>query len=148
MDPRKGCTVTERGFFTRITDTVSEKVREGVESVEDKVKGTVTAMTDKVKNAVQTKVQEYQRAALSFGLAGVLSWLAVLALVAAAVLGLSEWFHPAVAAVIVAGALLLLATILGLYGKSTLPAAPDPDQKEVTPALRQQDEGVDHFWTD
>lgn len=140
--------MTDRGFFSRITDTVADKVREGVETVEEKVKGTVTSLTDKVKDTVQTKVQEYQRAVLSFGLAGVLAWLGVLTLIAAAVLGLSEWFHPAVAAVIVAGTLLLLATALGLYGKSKLPPSPDPDDKEVTPALRKQDEGVDHFWTD
>lgn len=140
--------MTDRGFFTRITDSVAEKVREGVESIEDKIKGTVTSITDKAKEAVQSKVEAYQRSVVSFGVAGVLAWLAVLTLVAAAVLGLSEWFHPAVAAVIVAGVLLLVATLLGLYGKSNLPSTPDPDDKAVTPALRQQDEGVDHFWTD
>lgn len=140
--------MTDRGFFTRLTDTVGDKVREGVESIEDKIKGTVTSITDKAKEAVQSKVEAYQRSAVSFGVAGVLGWLAILTLVAAAVLGLSEWFHPAVAAVIVAGVLLLTATLLGLYGKSNLPSAPDPDDKAVTPALRQQDEGVDHFWTD
>ncbi len=140
--------MTERGFFTRITDTVSEKVREGVETIEEKIKGAVTSMTDKAKDAVQTKVEEYQRSVVAFGVAGVLGWLAVLSLLAAAILGLSEWFHPAVAAVIVAGVLLLVAALLGVYGKSNLPSNPDPDQKATTPALRQQDEGVDHFWTD
>lgn len=140
--------MTERGFFTRITDTVGEKIRDGVDTVEEKVKTTITSMTDKAKDAVQTKVEEYQRSVVAFGVAGVLGWLAVLALLAAAILGLSEWFHPAVAAVIVAGALLLVAALLGVYGKSNLPSGPDPDQKAVTPALREQDEGVDHFWTD
>ena len=143
--------MSERGFFSRITEPIGERVRESVDSVEEKVKGAIQAQTDKVKSAVQGKVQEYQASVISFGLAGVLAWLGVLSLVAAAILGLSEVLHPALAAVVVAAALFLIAGGLGLYGKSNLPSTDDAQEvaeKAVTPALREQDEGVDHFWTD
>lgn len=140
--------MTERGFFTRITEPLAERVREGVDNVEDKIKGAITSMTDKAKEAVQSKVEEYQRAVVSFGVAGVLAWLGLLSLVAAAILGVSVWLHPALAALVVAVALFLVAGILGAYGKSRLPKAPEPDPTRVTPALHAQDEGVDHFWTD
>lgn len=139
--------MTERGIFSRITESVGDKVREGVESVEDKVKGAITAQTDKVKAAAQAKAKEYGPSVVSFGVAGVLVWLGVLSLVAAAIIGMSEVLHPALAAVVVAAALFLVAGILALLGKKNLPQGDDP-QKAVTPALPQQDEGVDHFWTD
>lgn len=140
--------MTERGFFSRITEPITERVREGVDNVEEKVKGAITSMTDKAKEAVQSKVQDYQRSVVSFGVAGVLGWLGILSLVAAAILGVSVWLHPALAALVVALALFLIAGVLGAYGKSRLPQAPDPEPKRVAPALREQDEGVDHFWTD
>lgn len=139
--------MTERGIFSRITESVGDKVREGVESVEDKVKGAITAQTDKVKAAAQAKAKEYGPSVVSFGVAGVLVWLGVLSLVAAAIIGMSEVLHPALAAVVVGAALFLVAGILALLGKKNLPQGED-SRKAVTPALPQQDEGVDHFWTD
>lgn len=140
--------MTQRGFFTRITEPLVERVREGVDNVEDKIKSAITSATDKAKETVQSKVEEYQRSVISFGVAGVLAWLGLLSLVAAAILGVSVWLHPALAALVVAVVLLVVAGILGAYGKSHLPKSPDPAPKRVTPALPAQDEGVDHFWTD
>lgn len=141
--------MSERGFFSRMTEPITERVREGVDNVEEKVKSAIQAQTDKVKAAVQAKVQEYVPSVVSFGVAGILAWLGTLSLVAAAILGLSEVLHPALAAVVVSAALFLIAGGLGLYGKSSLPKSPDPTGSgPVTPALRQQDENVDHFWTD
>ncbi|NLF04821.1 MAG: phage holin family protein [Actinomycetales bacterium] len=141
--------MSERGFFSRITEPITERVREGVDNVEEKVKGAIQAQTDKVKAAAQAKAEEYGRSVVSFGVAGVLGWLGILSLVAAAILGLSEVLHPALAAVVVSAVLFLVAGLLGLYGKSNLPKSPEPAAPgPVTPALRQQDESVDHFWTD
>lgn len=144
--------MSERGFFSRITEPITERVREGVDNVEEKVKNAIQSQTDKVKGAIQSKAQEYAPSVVSFGVAGVLGWLGVLSLVAAAIIGLSEVLHPAMAAVVVSAALFLIAGILALYGKSSLPKSDEPDDADktapVTPALRQQDDSVDHFWTD
>ncbi len=140
--------MSERGFFSRITEPITDRVRESVDSVEEKVKNAIQAQTDKIKAAAQAKAEAYGPSVVSFGVAGVLAWLGTLSLVAAAILGLSEVLHPALAAVVVSAALFLIAGILGLYGKSSLPKAPDAGTGPVTPALRQQDESVDHFWTD
>jgi len=139
--------VSERGFFTRITEPLTERVREGVDTIEEKVKSAIQAQTDKVKSAAQAKAQEYGPSVVSFGVAGVLVWLGTLSLVAAAILGLSEVLHPALAAVVVSAALFLIAAALGLYGKSSLPKA-DDDDSPVTRAQALQDEAVDHLWTD
>lgn len=141
--------MSERGFFSRFTEPLTERVREGVDNIEEKVKSAIQAQTDKVKAAAQEKAEAYGPSVVSFGVAGVLAWLGVLSLVAAAILGLSEVLHPALAAVVVSAALFLIAGALGLYGKSSLPKSAEPSKESaVTPALRQQDESVDHFWTD
>lgn len=141
--------MSERGFFSRLTEPITDRVREGVDSVEEKIKNAIQAQTDKVKAAVQAKAEAYGTSVVSFGAAGVLAWLGVLSLVAAAIIGLAEVLHPALAAVVVSAVLFLVAGGLGAYGKASLPKseAPEPPST-VTPALRQQDESVDHFWTD
>lgn len=142
---RKGWTVSERGFFSRITDPIAERVREGVDSVEEKVKAAIQAQTDKVRAAAQAKAQAYGPSVVSFGVAGVLVWLGTLCLVAAAVIGLSEVLHPALAALVVSAVLFLTAGILGLWGKSNLPKSPEQASKAVR--LPEEDH-TDHFWTD
>ena len=141
--------MSERGFFSRITEPITDRVRDSVDSVEEKIKNAIQAQTDKVKAAAQAKAEAYAPSFISFGVAGVLTWLGVLSLVAAAILGLSEVLHPALAAVVVSAVLFVIAGILGAYGKWSLPKdTPTDDKAPVTPALRQQDESVDHFWTD
>lgn len=140
--------MSERSFFTRITEPLTDRVREGVDNIEEKVKSAIQAQTDKVKAAAQAKAQEYGPSVVSFGVAGVLAWLGTLSLVAAAILGLSEVLHPALAAVVVSAALFLIAGALGLYGKSNLPRSDDTADAPVTRAHGPQDEAVDHFWTD
>ena len=70
-----------------------------------------------------------------FGAAGLVAFDGLAALVAAAVLGLSEAVDPWLAAVIVGGALLVVAGIVALVAKSrtreALPAKPEQAMESV-----------------
>lgn len=93
-----------------------------------------TLVRDEVALAKRDIATAGKRAGLGvglFGAAGALAWFGVGTLIAAAVLALATAVEPWLAAVIVAAALLVLAGITALIGKSSVQKAPEPPRDRV-----------------
>jgi hypothetical protein len=81
-----------------------------------------------------------------FGGAGAFGFYALGALIAAAILGLSTAVEPWVAAVIVGGALLLIAGILGLTGRTKVQEATPPVPEQTADSVKTDVEvAKEHF---
>jgi hypothetical protein len=73
----------------------------------------------------------------AFGAAGILAFYAVGVLLAAAVLGLANAVSAWLAALIVAGALLLVVAILGVFGKTQISKAVPPAPAQAIASSKQ-----------
>ena len=101
------------------------------------------------KAEIRADVKRGATAGGMFGAAGYLALLATVALVIAAGLGLAEFVAPWLAFVIVAVALLLLAGILGLIGRSQIGKIKPPERtirttKDAIAVVRGQGDDVAH----
>ncbi|PXY21781.1 phage holin family protein [Prauserella endophytica] len=113
--------------------------------VSDLSEQTSRLVRDEMKLAVAEMQDKGKRFGMGAGLAGgaaVVAWFGAGALVAAAVLALALVLPGWASALIVGGALLLLAGLLGLLGKNQVQRATPPVPSEASESVRQDVETV------
>jgi hypothetical protein len=101
---------------------------------------TTTLVKQEVRLAQLELTTKAKRAGIgigAFGAAGVLAFYAVGVLLAAAVLGLAHAVSAWLAALIVAGALLLVAAVLGVLGKTQISKAIPPAPAQAIASSKQ-----------
>ncbi|MBF6204264.1 MULTISPECIES: phage holin family protein [Nocardia] len=91
---------------------------------------------------MRQKGKQFGRGAGLAGVAALLAFYGGAALVAAAVLGLTELLPGWASALIVAGALLVVAAILGLSGKKSVETATPPIPQEAVEGVREDIEVI------
>ncbi|MFD8245752.1 phage holin family protein [Nocardia sp. NPDC059691] len=115
------------------------------ELVEDATTQVSRLIRDELRLARVEMREKGKRFGLGAGLAGVAALLAFYggaALVAAAVLGLTEVLPGWASALIVAGALLVVAAVLGLAGKKRVEEANPPIPQEAVEGVREDIEVI------
>jgi hypothetical protein len=101
---------------------------------------TTTLVKQEVRLAQLELTTKAKRAGIgigAFGAAGVLAFYALGVLLAAAVLGLAHAVSAWLAALIVAGALLLVAAVLGVFGKIQIGKAVPPAPAQAIASSKQ-----------
>ncbi|MGK8522756.1 phage holin family protein [Nocardia asteroides] len=91
---------------------------------------------------MRQKGKQFGRGAGLAGVAALLAFYGGAALVAAAVLGLTELLPGWASALIVAGALLAVAAVLGLSGKKSVETASPPIPREAVEGVREDIEVI------
>ncbi|WP_280493976.1 phage holin family protein [Nocardia asiatica] len=131
--------------MTETTHRPPANARSVTELVEDATAQLSRLIRDELQLARIEMRQKSKRFGRGAGLAGVAALLAFYggaALVAAAVLGLTEVVPSWAAALIVAGALLVVAAILGMSGKKSVEQATPPIPQEAVEGVREDIEVI------
>lgn len=102
----------------------TDRIQDLIGRLREDVRGLVQSEIDLAKAEVRDKVKTQGKGAALAGVAGVLALFALVALVFAAILALDIVMPAWAAALVVGGALLLIAAILGLLAKSKLTSGP------------------------
>lgn len=102
----------------------TDRIQDLIGRLREDVRGLVQSEIDLAKAEVRDKVKTQGKGAALAGVAGVLALFALVALVIAAILALDIVMPAWAAALVVGGALLLIAAILGLLAKSKLTSGP------------------------
>ncbi len=102
----------------------TDRIQDLIGRLREDVRGLVQSEIDLAKAEVRDKVKTQGKGAALVGVAGVLALFALVALVIAAILALDIVMPGWAAALVVGGALLLIAAILGLLAKSKLTSGP------------------------
>lgn len=132
-----------------MTETTQVRPPANSRSVSELVEDATTQLSRLIRDELQLARVEMRekgkRFGLGAGLAGVAALLAFYggaALVAAAVLGLTEVLPGWASALIVAGALLVVAAVLGLAGKKRVEEANPPIPREAVEGVREDIEVI------
>ncbi|MBF6192476.1 phage holin family protein [Nocardia implantans] len=132
-----------------MTETTQVRPPANSRSVSELVEDATTQLSRLIRDELQLARVEMRekgkRFGLGAGLAGVAALLAFYggaALVAAAVLGLTEVLPGWASALIVAGALLVVAAVLGLAGKKSVAEASPPIPREAVDGVREDIEVI------
>ncbi|MFI2280634.1 phage holin family protein [Nocardia beijingensis] len=132
-----------------MTETTQVRPPANSRSVSELVEDATTQLSRLIRDELQLARVEMRekgkRFGLGAGLAGVAALLAFYggaALVAAAVLGLTEVLPGWASALIVAGALLVVAAVLGLAGKKSVEEANPPIPREAVESVREDIEVI------
>ncbi|MGV9974441.1 phage holin family protein [Nocardia beijingensis] len=132
-----------------MTETTQVRPPANSRSVSELVEDATTQLSRLIRDELQLARVEMRekgkRFGLGAGLAGVAALLAFYggaALVAAAVLGLTEVLPGWASALIVAGALLVVAAVLGRAGKKSVEEANPPIPREAVEGVREDIEVI------
>ncbi|MGQ4616042.1 phage holin family protein [Nocardia sp. R7R-8] len=132
-----------------MTETTQVRPPANTRSVSELVEDATAQLSRLIRDELQLARVEMRekgrRFGLGAGLAGVAALLAFYggaALVAAAVLGLTEVLPGWASALIVAGALLVIAAVLGLAGKKSVEDANPPFPREAVEGVREDIEVI------
>ncbi len=110
----------------------TDRIQDLIGRLREDVRGLVQSEIDLAKAEVRDKVKTQGKGAALAGVAGVLALFALVALVIAAILALDIVMPGWAAALVVGGALLLIAAILGLLAKSKLTSGPPVPSEAIS----------------
>lgn len=110
----------------------TDRIQDLIGRLREDVRGLVQSEIDLAKAEVRDKVKTQGKGAALAGVAGVLALFALVALVIAAILALDIVMPAWAAALVVGGALLLIAAILGLLAKSKLTSGPPVPSEAIS----------------
>ncbi len=136
-----------RSLFDRVTEPIAERAKEKIGRAEDRVRESIQAEIDAVGQSVRARAVEVRPSAIAFGSAAVLTFLGLMALVTAAVLGLAHVVEPWLSALLVGVALILLASGFAAWGRHHLPKATPFDVRRIREPSHPAGEQV-HPWAD
>ena len=112
----------------------TDRIQDLIGRLREDVRGLVQSEIDLAKAEVRDKEKTQGKGAALAGVAGVLALFALVALVIAAILALDIVMPAWAAALVVGGALLLIAAILGLLAKSKLTTGPPVPSAAISEA--------------
>ena len=112
---------------------------------EDRVRAAVQHELDAVSRSVRTRAVQIRPSAIAFGVAALLTALGIALFAFAAVVALAQAVALWLSALLVGGALVLLAAGAAAWGRAMLPAG--PSLIPVPPSTHPAEEQV-HPWSD